>query len=135
MEVVAEMFRSGGIWMYLVLALSLLVYPGLLVSGVLFGSSFREGAPRRKRRLIAGAIPLLGAVALVAVGVVGWQLGLAEAHSAMEMASPESRQRMLARGEQIAMYPLQAGAAMALIPGLVGLVFMVTGLLASDDGE
>ncbi len=134
MGMIAEMFREGGWWMYMVLAIGLMVYPVLLVSAVLYGSSFRQGAPRRRRRLIAGAMPLVGAIALVAVGVVGWQMGLAEAQAALEMATPEVRDRLWARGQEVAAHPLRAAGVLAILPGLAGMIFLVSGLLTKDDG-
>ena len=133
MELAAEMFRQGGIWMYLVLGLSMIVYPVFLGAIVIYGLGIFGDKARRKMCLIAAGLSLVGALALVMVGTVGWYVGLSDMQAAVAMASPEHAAEMRERGRAMAMYPLQAGGVAAVLPGVGGIVFLLTGLLSGGD--
>jgi hypothetical protein len=130
---ITEMFRVGGIWMYLILLLSLLVYPLFLYAAVIFGTSFLGKPARRKNRLTAGAIALGGALVLLLVGALGWYMGNADLQAALAHASPENAERMRARGAELALYPIQFAAVAAALPGVGGLIFLLTGVFSAAD--
>lgn len=128
------MFRSGGMWMYLLLALSLLVYGLYVVAVVIFGTSFLGKPARRKNRLTAGAMALGGALVLLLVGALGWYMANADLQAALAQTSPENAEAMRAKGRAMALYPIQFAAVAAALPGVSGLIFLLTGVFTADDG-
>lgn len=122
--------------MYLLLMLSLVVYGLFVVAAVIFGTSFLGKPARRKNRLTAGAMALGGALVLLLVGGLGWYMGNADLQAALEHASPENAEAMLAKGREMTLYPIQFAAAAAALPGVSGLIFLFTGLFtAADDPQ
>ncbi len=113
---IAEAFRTGGVWMYLILALDLTVYPGCAI-GLLLAIFAKEGT---QRKILLGFTILigLGALLILGVGVMGYMIGLAEVEAALEKASPENQLRLREMGELYAMYPFKFGLGSSIIPAI-----------------
>lgn len=115
----AEMFRSGGVWMYLVLAAALpayLIALGTLVLAIPAGTSGKL----RGALAICSGLTLLTSLLIIGLGYVGYEMGLSEVQQAMEVVKPDKREELLARGREIAQYPLTFATWLAPIPGLIG---------------
>lgn len=128
MGVIAEAFRTGGVWMYLILAASLIGWP-LSVLGVI--AAFVS--PRAKYSLVIGGFVVLVGVATIAAGGIGYMMGMAEVEEAVELASPDVRPRLLAKGEQLSTYPLYFGLGGGSVPLLLGGLAVAVGLSRRGD--
>ncbi len=117
MAEIAQAFSEGGIWMYLILVLALVVIPTSLAT-VLIAVLAKAG---RKLLLVLAGFKLLITVLVVAVGAVAWWVGMVEVRHALEYAPPDVQAEMLAMGERIAGYPLWFAIFVAIPPGLVAV--------------
>lgn len=105
MQQIARMFQEGGIWMYIVLLLSLLHAVPVMVqmglckkvdfSGYLWG----------------------GLVGILLVGWIGTIVGAIQMFEALSMAMPDQRGALMARGLSIAFNPTLFAMIM-VVPGL-----------------
>ena len=133
MGTIAEMFRLGGIWMYAVFALTIMLSPAFIVGVALFGLSFTKQEGRKKKRFIAAGLCLGTAVVLLVVGGLGWHFGIAEMQNTLELVSPEDRESLRQRGRIAAIYPLQFAGVAAILPAVAGLVALVAGWVGDDE--
>lgn len=88
MDMVAEAFRTGGIWMYLILLLSVVTLAWLAAMTII-------GAVGKR---LPAVLWWLGPISVLTAGFAGTGVGLGEALSAVEMVQPERRMAILARG-------------------------------------
>ncbi|MEO1271623.1 MAG: hypothetical protein AAFX99_26315 [Myxococcota bacterium] len=124
----ADMFRSGGPFMYMGLAFGLLT---LMASCVGVGVFIYSLAKRLNRGPVlgCGGVLLVMTLFLVGIGVAGYLLGIAEMESALLHATPDTQEQLREAGTQLASYPLKLTAALAIFPGLVALVVLIRGLM------
>ena len=112
MYFVAEVFRDGGIWAYLLLFLLLVTVPAVLVlSGI-----------NAMVRRVPAALWWVFPSAILTVGAAGTVMGFWETTQALEMATPENRQRMMSRGFSFSLMTLGFAAAVHTICGLLAAV-------------
>ena len=109
---IADLFRVGGIWAYMLLLLLLVTLPALVLLSV----------KKAKGRRIPGALWWIGPSAILTVGTVGTAVAFWEVTTAMGMVTPENRQRMLSPGFSTAFLILGFGALADTICGLVAAV-------------
>lgn len=134
MQEFAEMFRSGGIWMYLVLIAAL---PAWLAALGTFVLAIPAGVSGKLRMplLICSALTLLGALLIVGLGYAGYQVGISEMQMALEHVSPEKRDALQARGREIANYPLTFAMYAAPIPGFLGFLGLATFFVSKGKAD
>ena len=110
MGAIVEAFRTGGIWMYLVL----LVW--MLGGIVAFVATILAALGKRVPWLVWALCPL-GVLALAALGA--W-FGVADAFEALRLATPETRQVLLARGHALELNVTAFGAFCAMSLSMLG---------------
>jgi len=126
MAVIAEAFRTGGVWMYLILMGVVLGWP-LAFLGLL--TLFSKKA---KLMMASGALVCLIGLGTLGIGVVGYATGMAEVEEAVEKATPEHRERLRAAGEGYASYPLYFGFGGSSVPLLLGLLMLGAGVMKRE---
>jgi len=125
MNSTSMLFRDGGPWMYLILALAVLALLAALVAGVLHGL--------RMRGLSVVWITPLGGI--VAVGAVGVLSGMGLATDAVASAAPEVRQTMLAMGISVSLYTDAFARLCAVVLGPLLAFSVAIGHLVSVRGD
>lgn len=119
----AMAFRTGGVWMYLILTAVLVGWP-LAGLGLLTLLS-----KKAKVAMIAGGLVTVIGLGTAAIGVVGYTVGMAEVDEAIERATPENRERLRETGAEYAAYPLKFGFGAASVPLLLGLLTFGAGVM------
>jgi hypothetical protein len=122
MEVVAEAFRTGGVWMYLILTIAVFGWPLSLLAPLTLLTK------KAKLAIAAGIISGLVGLAAIGVGAAGYAVGMAEVEEALTKASPEYRERLRVRGEEYASYSLYFGLGAGSVPLLFGLLALGGGI-------
>lgn len=125
MEGIAEAFRTGGIWMYLILLLTVLSGLWTVIQTVVNALGVRLPAVGW----------WVGLFLIAVVGALGLGSSLSEALAALPAASPENRQALAARGASLALN-IAAFAAIvsAVLGGLVALGAGISNVVGSGDG-
>ena len=109
MESLLEAFSMGGSVMYLVLLSDLLLGPAALGVFALSLGARVMGKEGRIARMLSLVIAL-GSSLPMALGGVGFWVGQVQAENASSLAAPEDAAELLARGYELALYPLKFGA-------------------------
>lgn len=135
MAPLAEMFRSGGPFMYICL---LGLIPAMLVALVGLAhvvSSFR-GTTVHRKRLIWLALGTLGlALAVVGIGGIGHEFELLRVQDSLAVVEPSFREEVLARGLERAAYPLWFALYGAAFPAVASLLIGLRGALVHPPRE
>lgn len=134
MQELAEMFRAGGIWMYLILVTAAPAYL-LAVSSIVLAIPAAASGKLRKPLIICAALTVMSAAIMVVLGYAGYQTGLAEMQAALEHVSPDKRQAMVTRGREIAVYPMTFASWLAPLPGLAGVLGIIAYAFSSTKAE
>ncbi len=114
MSSVAEAFRTGGIWMYLILLLQLLCFPSFIALAVLHFKKIRVP-------WIIWAAPIL---LILFLGTLGSHIGLSESIEALQHATPETRMKLLARGLALSLN-VKVFAGIATLSSAIFAAFML----------
>ena len=125
MGAIAEMFRTGGIWMYLIFAMS-------IGGGVIWVLAFALAALKKRSPV---ALWLLVPVGAILLGALGTAIGVAEAIAALEVATPQVRGRMAMRGASLAQVTLMFGALVAAAYASFGALGVGAGALFGASPE
>jgi hypothetical protein len=134
MSAIAEAFRAGGVWMYLILLLVMAEIP-LAIGGVVFlGMGFFRKIARGWHAGVAVFFTLFTLV-ILAVGLVGQWEGIANMEAALEFAAPEVRDTLREAGEAVARYPWRFSQFAAVVPGLLTIVIFVRAALIQPDWQ
>lgn len=132
MGAIAEMFRSGGVWMYLILTIALVSNP----SGGLSLIAAALAKHKHKTMLyVIGVLCALMALTGLLVGALGYYVGTSEIEMALEKATPENRALLRERGQEIAMYPVTFAAYCSAIPLFGAAVALVRASTLKPDSE
>lgn len=124
MSSVAEMFRTGGVWMYVILAALIMGIGTVGLAGVL------SMMKRRVPWIICGGLALLALM----LGEVGQISGISETVSAAGFATPEIRMRLIARGVSLSLSTRAfAGVAAAIICGLAVWAIGIGGAIGAGS--
>ncbi len=127
-----DVFRMGGPFMYLGLLVGVAASLGALAGvGVLIASFVRHVA--RGLVLGCGGVVFLMVLGLLAVGAVGYGIGISQMEEALAFATPENQEALRAQGELLATYPLKMVACLAIFPGLVALAVLGRGMMPPKD--
>lgn len=124
MNPLVEMFREGGLVMYPILALAMLLLPASGLIGLLALVSVWR-AEVRQVALALAALQLAGAGLLLAMGLGGWFNGRRAVDEAIAYASPEHRETIREAGYAEALQPLKFGGGTALFvagPAVISLL-------------
>ena len=132
MSHLAEMFRSGGVFMYLILLGFILLAPlALATIGISVARLVKGGFGRTL--LITSVVTLVGSAFVVLVGFLGYQMGISEVEAALEMVPPERAAEMRAKGMELARYTLDFSLYTAALPALAGIMGLVARFAKKDD--
>ncbi len=133
MQDVAWWFASGGSFMYAVLtagcACTTLWVPVLVMALLL-----RKGSGRRA----AQAVTLLyaaGTLLPLALGAMGWQIGLANVEQALAYVDPDQAAELEAYGRAEASVPLRFGSVTTILLAFGALVPVLLALRPAADAE
>lgn len=122
MSSIAEAFRTGGVWMYLILFATLC---GLALTGLLTVAT----AIKRRAPWVLWAIT---PVFVLLIGLLGHYIGLSETLTALERATPETRMKLLARGISLSLNASAFGAfSAAFLSALSALGLGLGGLISA----
>ncbi len=131
---VADIFRANGVWMYLILAETLITYPVLFVGALGFVLTLLGSSRPRLWRLVCAAVVLAPCVLLLVTGVLGWHAGMQSTDAVLKTAAtPKIAEMFRQHGERMALYPLKFAGLAVILPGLVGLIFLISGLLSRNE--
>ena len=133
MQMIAEAFRTGGVWMYLVLAIAAITHPAGILSLI---GAFLAKPGQRKFVIGLGVLGLLGVVGTILIGWVGYTVGIIEMNEALEKVSPENAEKMRELGTRLSKYPLNFSLLASVFPGIASVLVLIRGLtLRSDQGQ
>lgn len=121
MSSIAEAFRTGGIWMYLILLLQLISLPVILIGGAL---TFKR---KRVPWLVWAIIPLC----IIFTAAVGQSTGISEMLAALQMATPETRMKLMARGISLSLNVEVFGAVCVMLTSLASAFVLALSTLVS----
>ncbi|MEZ4458732.1 MAG: hypothetical protein R3E66_03200 [bacterium] len=126
MNTLVQGFHEGGVWMWIILILSVVSYIGSIVALTFFAVSFR----RRIRLTLIwfGAILLTLGVAIFVIGIVAYSVGISQVEHSLAYIEPNLIDEARMRGTESAMLPLNFSLIMGGFPTLAGLIALVRGI-------
>lgn len=122
MALIVEAFRTGGVWMYLILSATILASALTVIGGFI---GFK--AKRKPITLLFGFVSLLAGLGIAGMGAIGYSMGIMQMNEALMHASPEYIDRLREVGTSYARYPLIFGGVSAIFPALGGAILLILG--------
>ncbi|MFT7520041.1 MAG: hypothetical protein ACI9MC_002185 [Kiritimatiellia bacterium] len=120
------MFSAGGYWMYVILALDILIPPLVLIA-LVFAIVSRATKKLRTVALVFSLLLTLGAGLPLCTGLVGWQVKSNASYQAALAAPPEARQEIDKKGRDGAGYVINFGCCSTAVMGVpMGLALLLT---------
>jgi len=122
MGMIAEAFRTGGVWMYLILSATIMASALTVIGGFI---GFK--AKRKPITLLFGFVALLAGLGIAGMGAIGYSMGIMQMNEALMHASPEHIDQLREVGTGYARYPLIFGGIAAIFPALGGAILLILG--------
>ena len=116
-----EWFKQGGTMMFAVLAFDGLAATLWVLATVAAAVAFVGAIPRAVLWVLCG-LTLLAGFGAAAAGVLGWQIGMAQVNSALQMVAPEHRAELLVIGSAEAAVSMRFGLWSLAVVGVATLL-------------